>query len=1049
MNVYWIVLFHFIIVNAFPYPVESSPASAHGIGRPRLKPFHFDSNLIDGKAVRVFCELSDGAVPVSFKWLKDGQQLPMTTNPSSNTGHISIAAYSDYSTLVINRVDRRRDNGNYTCFASNSYGTGQFSSMLNVKEPPTFQEKPSDVSIGLGQSRMIQCRATSSYTIPEIRWNRILTNVNSAGLVFGKDARREHIATGEQLHLADVREQDAGVYECVADSHSDLTISHTFTVTVNVPASFETKTDLYEVKRGETAKLVCEVNGAKPVTIKWYRQNGRTGKFEEIDLDLVPESFTYPRYTALEKNFDQTNQSGGKGHHLHGINRHYVNNNRTLFELHINSVNSMDNGRYECVARNGYGEDHRRLDLFVQDVPGPVRQLHVNTIWSREVLITWLSPEMIGNSPIIQYVIQYWKEVRLVNQTQSTDNDRSFSGGQRLHEIEMSPTETQSTIKNLKPGTTYVIRVIAVNGFGRGPASSSVRVITQEEAPDAAPIDINIEPMGTTALRVRWKAPQKNHWNGQLRGYYLGYRLIANNVDNIGNNDLIENNSADSVNNEILHQYAYKEAKFNGMPSDNYQEEYHLTGLARASQYSIIIKSFNGAGEGPNSQEIIATTTANDPPPKPQLWSIETKENSIQLKWEQKPSASEITHYIFFYKDEKKTEWMEMTYVPTVNGADQSATSAEQQQQQQTQPANTFELIRLHSGTVYQIYMRSVAEKGVMSEPSNLITVRTEGEIPLVSLDSLAHTYPVAPIPTIYSSHLQPPSPTYPYGPTSTQSVPPYLRLAFVLPVMIAAVVIVIACVSAYVYIRVDDRKAKMKTFNSATNGIYAGTVAVPAGKRFQFISPGGGGGGIGPNTSALSLAHSSMASGMNGFNKHDLSTQSLVSEEGSLSFRYSDTSSDKCRPLLASRPPGSGGMMPTGVMWAQQQTPIMEEDEAIVEVSSSTYETLPFQKDGRFAFQSNPMSSFNAGQPLSKMNTSNSNHSSNSNKSARSPAFPPPPPPLPGANVGRSPSNTNGKPTFCHVDVHHVQSSNASDANNSDSYDEFHFFTPDGAQHV
>ena len=49
----------------------------------------------------------------------------------------------------------------------------------------------------------------------------------------GKDARREHIATGEQLHLTDVREGNAGVYECVADPHNDLAISHTFTVTVN------------------------------------------------------------------------------------------------------------------------------------------------------------------------------------------------------------------------------------------------------------------------------------------------------------------------------------------------------------------------------------------------------------------------------------------------------------------------------------------------------------------------------------------------------------------------------------------------------------------------------------------------------------------------------------------------------------------------------------------------------------------------------------------------------------------------------------------------
>ena len=54
-----------------------------------------------------------------------------------------------------------------------------------------------------------------------------------SGLSIGKDARREHIATGEQLHLTSVREHDAGVYECVADPHNDLAISHTFTVTVN------------------------------------------------------------------------------------------------------------------------------------------------------------------------------------------------------------------------------------------------------------------------------------------------------------------------------------------------------------------------------------------------------------------------------------------------------------------------------------------------------------------------------------------------------------------------------------------------------------------------------------------------------------------------------------------------------------------------------------------------------------------------------------------------------------------------------------------------
>lgn len=340
-----------------------------------------------------------------------------------------------------------------------------------------------------------------------------------------------------------------------------------------MPASFESKSDLLEVKRGETAKLVCEAHGARPVSVQWLRQNVRNGKYEKLNLDFVPESFTYPRYTAIEKNFDPALLSSPNGgHKAHG--HRYVNNNRTIFELHINSVNSMDNGRYECHIRNGFGEDRRRIDVFVQDVPAEVRQVHINSMWSRDVLITWQSPEMIGNSPIVQYVVQYWKEVRMPNQSNNQANPSS--GGHRLHEIEVSPTETQATIKNLTPGTAYVIRVTAVNTFGRGPASASVRVITQEEAPDAAPIDITGEPQSTSTLRIRWKAPPKSHWNGQLRGYYLGYRLL---------NSESENNAVEGNANEIAAQYAYKEVPFSGVQSDNYQEEFILGGLNRASLY--------------------------------------------------------------------------------------------------------------------------------------------------------------------------------------------------------------------------------------------------------------------------------------------------------------------------------------------------------------------------------------------------------------------------------------------------------------------------------
>jgi hypothetical protein len=125
------------------------------------------------------------------------------------------------------------------------------------------------------------------------------------------------------------------------------------------------------------------------------------------------------------------------------------------------------------------------------------------------------------------------------------------------------------------------------------------------------------------------------------------------------------------------------------------------------------------------------------------------------------------------------------------------------------------------------------------------------------------------------------------------QQVPPYLRSSFIIPITVAAVIIVIAFSAAYAYISIEDR-----------NSIKAKMLSGGPAKNFQYI-----------NTCTKS---------------HPTGRQSVVSEEGTLSFRYSD-SSDKTKPLMA-RPP-----IPT-VLWVQHQQPIIEEEESL-------YSTLPFQK--------------------------------------------------------------------------------------------------------
>lgn len=289
--------------------------------------------------------------------------------------------------------------------------------------------------------------------------------------------------------------------------------------------------------------------------------------------------------------------------------------------------------------------------------------------------------------------------------------------------------------------------------------------------------------------------------------------------------------------------------------------------------------------------------------------------------------------------------------------------------------------------------------------------------------------YQLSAIPTLFSPTLAS------YGvPANQQQVPAWLRLGFIVPVSVAVVIIVVACIGAYVYIRIDDRKANIKALKTV-QGVYAGTLAVGPGKRFQYVPNSGN-----PSMSSSTAPFINASSG----GRDTSCTQSMVSEEGSLSFRYSDSSSEKGRPLLC-RPPGQ-----PVVMWAQQQEPIREEDEVTLDGQSNTYETLPFQKNLKEFQTSTPMSSFVGQNSILTISSDKSN-----NSAVMSPAFPPPPPPLAeAAQPGRSPnikpsgkSPANGN-MFCPVDVHHVASSNNSEANNSDCYDEFHFFSP-GPQHV
>ena len=146
----------------------------------------------------------------------------------------------------------------------------------------------------------------------------------------------------------------------------------------------------------------------------------------------------------------------------------------------------------------------------------------------------------------------------------------------------------------------------------------------------------------------------------------------------------------------------------------------------------------------------------------------------------------------------------------------------------------------------------------------------------------------------------------HPHLTSHRQQVPPYFHSLVVIPVAVTIVVIAIACASAYMYVKFEERKTAL--LKAGVDHIIANSPS----RNFQYIS----GSSIG--TSSLSGSRAT----------------SIVSEEGTLTLRYSDSSG---RPLLA-RPP-----VPT-VLWAQQQGPIMEESES-ESYSSPSYTTMPLKR--------------------------------------------------------------------------------------------------------
>lgn len=583
---------------------------------PKLNPLSIPESLTIHSRARLLCVASFGDQPIDFQWLKNGVILTSEKIEQLDEWTSSLTIQS----LSLEHI------GNYTCKASNSVGTNHVTAPLFVTAPPQWIIEPSNLQIRAGKSAILDCKAEGSPKV-KILWKRKTeSHQNSHSVHLGDNF---HIYENGSLFISNAHKSKSGIYTCEASNGVGTLLQKSVQLTVFESPVVERILDHVTVEKGQTAYISCLAKGDQPLSYEWMKDQRLLS-----DRAETSERITFSELPSLEN---------------------------VQFTISISNTKLADEGLYTCVARNEYGSDEKDVRLMLVEHPQPPQLIELVDVWSRSVRIKWSAPSN-GNSPILSYTVEYWTN----------------PGGH--WNVTISSSSSSCILRDLKPFTVYSFHVWASNGVGDSEPSEQGQFTTAKEEPSAAPVDVKIEDKGSKFVRISWKSPPREDWNGELSGYYVGYKQASSKSP-----------------------YTY-----NTVEADESTSYYYmLRGLQRGTEYFVTVRAFNEVGSGPPSEAIFFKTHNQESLPHPKLLVQDIGSTFIQVNWFMVDELkSSISGYTIHYRKTGE-KWNEISIPDAYQ--------------------HSYTLTNLDSGIPYQIYVTSHGFAGI-SEPSEIATVRTSPE---------------------------------------------------------------------------------------------------------------------------------------------------------------------------------------------------------------------------------------------------------------------------------------------------------------------------------
>lgn len=563
----------------------------------RLPPFEkqpSDLQVFPGQTA-VFSCLIHAQPPPQIFWLKDQRPLVldearMTILPSGSL-EIDAVQNSDQGSYRCNvsGLDQHRLSEKAVLTIDQDIATG--SSVM----APTFVATPRSAVTTEGSIVTLECAANGNPQ-PRIIWLKDGVDIDLADL----DSRFRKIGTGS-LQIINVREQDAGNYQCRADNMED-SVDATATLHVQVSPRFLKQPSSKVAREKEDVVLECSVYARPEAKVSWLK-NGEQIKQNDYWQVVNGSNLRILGLMYLDSGIFQCVASNPAGNIQAAAHLIIIKPGSQMPQKSSFTSKTFNPSLFPGTLDGEHLENELDEDGVSSRVPSAPRNIEAAIVGARFVTLRWKPPLKV-QSDISTYSVFYRQlesdRERVVNTSRS-----------RLEEV---------NIQGLQPNRTYVFRVVAYSNGTMGQFSDELSVLTKAEVHvPGPPQHVTAIAVTPTEIFVQWKPPDPA--TGPVQGYKLYY---------------IEADGSDEsyvVTSEL---------------------SYNLKNLNNFTEYNIWVSAFNQNGPGTASEEITVRTYSDVPSAPPMNVTLEAASStSVIVRWEPPPKEKQngvITGYKVRYR---------------------------------------------------------------------------------------------------------------------------------------------------------------------------------------------------------------------------------------------------------------------------------------------------------------------------------------------------------------------------------------------------------------